>query len=83
VKGVQRIVLTASRSEPIGKADEVLLVDSFQYCRDRLLDDLELADGLANVVIVAAKTVNPANDKYITSAQLIEQPPAFSPLTAC
>jgi hypothetical protein len=27
VQGVQRIVLTASRSEPIGKTDEVLLVD--------------------------------------------------------
>lgn len=37
VQGVQRIVLTASRSEPIGKPDEVLLVDSFQNCRDGLV----------------------------------------------
>jgi hypothetical protein len=42
VQGVQRIVLTASWSEPIGKPDEVLLVDSFQNCRDRLLDGLVL-----------------------------------------
>ena len=42
VESVQRIVLTASWSEPIGKADEVLLVDGFQYCRNRLLDDLVL-----------------------------------------
>ena len=42
MKGVQRIVLTASRSESVGKADEVFLVDGLQNCRDRLLDDLVL-----------------------------------------
>src|SRR5262245_39158186 len=42
VKCVQRIMLAAPRSEPIGKPDEVLLVNRFQNCRDRLLDDLVL-----------------------------------------
>jgi hypothetical protein len=42
MQGVQRIVLTASRSEPVGKTDEVFLVDGFQNCRNRLLDDLVL-----------------------------------------
>jgi len=40
MQGVQRIVLTTPRSEPIGKTDEILLVDGFQNCRDRLLDNL-------------------------------------------
>src|SRR5262245_15656001 len=35
-------MLAAPRPEPIGKPDEVLLVDRFQNCRDRLLDDLVL-----------------------------------------
>src|SRR6266571_2251280 len=42
VECVQRIVLAAPRSEPIGKAKEVLLVDGFQNVHDCLLDDLVL-----------------------------------------
>src|SRR5262245_11809464 len=42
VESIQRIMLAAPRPEPIGKPDEVLLVDRFQNCRDRLLDDLVL-----------------------------------------
>jgi hypothetical protein len=32
----------------------------------------ELADRLANVVVIAAEPINPANDKHITGPQLIE-----------
>src|SRR5262245_30615752 len=42
VESIQRIMLAAPRPEPIGKPDEVLLVDRFQNCRNRLLDDLVL-----------------------------------------
>src|SRR5215813_13807825 len=42
VESIQRIMLATPRPEPIGKPDEVLLVDRFQNCRDRLLDDLVL-----------------------------------------
>jgi hypothetical protein len=42
MESIQRIMLAASRPEPIGKSDEVLLIDRFQDCRDRLLDDLVL-----------------------------------------
>ena len=42
MQSVQRIVLATPRPEPIGKPDEVLLVDRLQNCRDRLLDDLVL-----------------------------------------
>jgi hypothetical protein len=40
VQRIQRSMLAAPRPEPIGKPDEVLLVDRLQNCRDRLLDDL-------------------------------------------
>ena len=42
VESVQRIVLATPRPEPIGEADEVLLVDRLQHRHDRLLDDLVL-----------------------------------------
>jgi hypothetical protein len=42
MESVQRIVLTTSRPESIGKPKEVLLVDCFEYRRDRLLDDFIL-----------------------------------------
>ena len=42
VECVQRIVLAAPRSEPVGKTQEVLLVDGLQNVHDRLLDDLVL-----------------------------------------
>src|ERR1700674_2826463 len=42
MESVQRIVLAASRPESIGKPKEVLLVDCFENCRDRLLDDFVL-----------------------------------------
>ena len=45
VECIQRIMLAAPRSEPIGKPDEVLLVDRLQNCRDRLLDDLVSGQG--------------------------------------
>src|SRR5215468_2636639 len=41
VESIQRIVLASSWPEPIGKPDEVLLVDRLQNRRDRLLDHLE------------------------------------------
>jgi hypothetical protein len=39
VKLRRRIVLGASRTEPVGKSEEVFLVDCFENRRDRLLDD--------------------------------------------
>ena len=42
MESIQRIVLAAPRPEPIGKPDEVLLVDRLQNRRDRLLDHLVL-----------------------------------------
>ena len=42
VECVQRIVLAAPRTEPVGKAKEVLLVDGLQNVHDCLLDDLVL-----------------------------------------
>src|SRR5580765_775139 len=42
VECVQRIVLAAPRTEPIGKAKKVLLVDGLQNKHDCLLDDLVL-----------------------------------------
>src|ERR1700693_2994313 len=42
MKSVQRIVLATSRPESIGNPKEVLLVDCFENCRDRLLDDFVL-----------------------------------------
>src|SRR5215471_20847866 len=42
VESIQRIVLAAPRPKPIGKPDEVLLLDRFQNRRDRLLDDFVL-----------------------------------------
>jgi hypothetical protein len=39
LRGVQRIVLGASRKEPVGKSEEVFLLDCFENRRDRLLDD--------------------------------------------
>src|SRR6202023_1936212 len=42
MESVQRIVLATSRPESIGKPKEVLLVDCFEYRRDRLLDDFIL-----------------------------------------
>src|ERR1700751_4571600 len=62
VKSVQRIVLTASRSEPVGKTDEVLLVDGFQNCRNRLLDDLVLdtQDGERPLRSIRLRDVGPS-----------------------
>jgi hypothetical protein len=62
VQGVQRIMLTASRSESIGKTDEVLLVDGLQYCRNRLLDDLVLytQDGERPLRSVRLRDVDPS-----------------------
>ena len=42
MESVQRIVLAASRPEPVGEAQKILLVDGFQHRRDRLLDDFVL-----------------------------------------
>src|SRR4249919_270638 len=42
VESVQRIVLAAPRPKPVGKPEEVFLVDCFAYRRDRLLDDFVL-----------------------------------------
>src|SRR3984893_16455023 len=42
MESVQRIVLATSRPESVGKPEEVLLVDGFENCRDRLLDDFVL-----------------------------------------
>src|SRR6266853_1095816 len=42
VESVQRIVLTAPRSESIRKAEEILLVDGLQNVHDGLLNDLVL-----------------------------------------
>src|ERR1700674_3062690 len=42
VESVQRIVLAAPRTESIGEAKEILLVDGLQNVHDRLLDDLVL-----------------------------------------
>src|SRR5262249_16212349 len=42
VESIQRIVLASSWPEPLGKPNEVLLVDRFQNRRDRLLDHLVL-----------------------------------------
>src|ERR1700693_3508529 len=42
MESVQRIVLAASRPESVGEPEEVLLVDCFEYRRDRLLDDFIL-----------------------------------------
>src|SRR5262245_19147909 len=42
VESIQRIVLASSWPEPVGKPDEVLLVDRLQNRRDRLLDHLVL-----------------------------------------
>ena len=39
---VQRIVLAASRPEPVGKAQKIRLVDGFQHVHDGLLDDFVL-----------------------------------------
>ena len=40
MESVQRIMLASPRPEPIGKADEVFLVDRLQHRHDRLLDNL-------------------------------------------
>jgi hypothetical protein len=42
VESVQRIVLTAPRSESIRKAEEILLVDGLQNVHDGLLNDFVL-----------------------------------------
>ncbi len=42
---VQRIVLATSRPEPIGEAQEVVLVDGVQHLDRRSLDDLVLQRG--------------------------------------
>ena len=42
MESIQRIVLASSWPEPVGKPDEVLLVDRLQNRRDRLLDHLVL-----------------------------------------
>ena len=42
MESIQRIVLATPRPEPIGEADEVLLVDRLQHPHDGLLDDLVL-----------------------------------------
>src|ERR1700736_314205 len=42
MESVQRVVLAASRPESVGEPEEVLLVDCFEYRRDRLLDDFIL-----------------------------------------
>ena len=41
-QGVQRIMLAPSRTEPVGEALEVRLVDRVQHLADRTLDDLVL-----------------------------------------
>ena len=40
MESVQRIMLSAPRSESVGEPEEVFLVDCFENRRDRLLDDL-------------------------------------------
>jgi len=42
VESIQRIVLAAPRSEPVGEPYEVFLIDRLQNRHDRLLDDLVL-----------------------------------------
>ena len=42
MESIQRIVLASFWPEPIGKPDEVLLVDRLQNRRDCLLDDFVL-----------------------------------------
>ncbi len=41
-EGIQRIVLAASRPEPVAEPEEVFLVDRVQYFDQRTLDDLVL-----------------------------------------
>ncbi len=42
MKRVQRVVLAASRPEPVGEAQEIFLEDRFQNIHHCLLDDLVL-----------------------------------------
>ena len=42
---VQRIMLGAPRSEPVGEADEVRLVDAVEHLNDGALEDLVLQRG--------------------------------------
>ena len=42
MESVQRIMLATPRPKPVGKPDEVLLIDSFQNIDDRLLGNLVL-----------------------------------------
>jgi hypothetical protein len=61
-KGTVKI-LKRWRSESIGKTDEVLLVDGFQNCRDRLPDDLvpgchRSVDGLQGIFAENCRTAS-------------------------
>ena len=40
----------------------------------------ELADGLANVLIVPAETINPADDQRVARPQQVEEAPSLDPL---
>ena len=44
-QSIQRVMLAASRAEPIREPEEVLLVDRIQHRRDRTLDNLILQRG--------------------------------------
>src|SRR6202011_6316673 len=44
MESVQRIVLAASRPESVGEPEEILLVDCFEYRRERLLEALVLQE---------------------------------------
>src|SRR5262249_52031119 len=63
VERIQRIVLAAPRPKPIGKPDEVLLVDRSKNRRDRLLDDfvLETQNGKRPLSPVRLRDVGPSS----------------------
>src|SRR5262249_51940028 len=43
------------------------------HCADHHATPHELADGVAHVLIISAKPINPTHDKHITGPQLVEQ----------
>jgi|SRR5579864_2191947 len=52
------------------------------HCADDDAASHKLADGVANVSVVAPKPVNPANHEGVTGPQLVEQAPTLGAVGA-